>query len=204
MGWYGTRLLPRLLDYGGRQRVTMPLRERVCAGLAGHLLEIGFGSGLNIGFYPPDVSRVTAVEPSDLAWQLSQARRDDAPMPVERSGLDAQSLPYPDDTFDACLSTWTLCSIQDARLALQEVRRVLRPGATLWFVEHGRAPDVSVVRWQQRIEPFQRRMVGGCHLTRPIDRLVTDAGFQLDALDMFYMSESPRVIGATYLGAAHA
>jgi SAM-dependent methyltransferase len=204
MSWYGDRILPRLLDIGGRQAVSFPLRERVCAGLAGDVLEIGFGSGLNIGSYPAEVRRVTAVEPSDLAWQLSHGRRVSATLPIDRGGLDAQALPHQDATFDACLSTWTLCSIPDVGMALREVRRVLRPGGTLRFVEHGLAPEDGVVRWQHRLEPVQRRLFGGCHLTRPIDTLVTDAGFELVALDTFYMDAAPRFIGATYLGEGRA
>ncbi|MFN8519874.1 MAG: class I SAM-dependent methyltransferase [Chloroflexota bacterium] len=204
MGWYGERILPRLLDIGGRHASALPLRARACAGLSGDVLEIGFGSGRNIGSYPAAVARVAAVEPSDLAWELSQDRRAGAPMPIERSGLDAQLLLHEDDSFDACLSTWTLCSIPDVQLALREVRRVLRPGATLWFVEHGLAPDDPVVRWQHRLEPLQHRLFGGCHLTRPIDQLVRDAGFEMVTLDRFYMDASPRFLGATYLGSARA
>lgn len=204
MGWYGTRLLPRLLDIGCGQRVTGGLRARACVGLAGSVLEIGFGSGHNVEHYPLAVERVTAVEPSDGAWRLATRRVFETTIPVERQGLDAQDLPFADRTFDACLSTWTLCSVPEAMIALAEVRRVLQPGGTLHFVEHGIAFDESVRRWQGRLEPLQRRLFGGCHLTRDISGLVTAAGFEVLELDTFYMHGSPRVTGATYLGIARA
>ena len=123
-------------------------------------------------------------------------------MPVERSGLDGQSLPFPDDSFDAALSTWTLCTIPDVAAALAEVRRVLRPGATIHFVEHGLAPDESVCRWQHRLEPLQKRLFGGCHLTRPVADLVTGAGFTITDLDVFYEEGIPKVVGANSRGVA--
>ena len=204
MGWYSTRLLPRLIDIGCGQATTEAPRRRVCAGLSGEVLEIGFGSGHNVAHYPTAVRRVTAVEPSDVAWHLATRRVTAAPVRVERLATDAQALPFPDGAFDACLSTWTLCSIADATAALRELRRVVRPGGTLHFLEHGIAPDESVRRWQGRLEPLQKRLFGGCHLTRAMDDLVTAAGFEITALDTFYMEGSPKVTGATYLGVAHA
>ena len=204
MGWYSTHLLPRLLDIGCGQRTTGALRSRACADLAGSVLEIGFGSGHNIQHYPDAVQRVVAVEPSELAWRLAAARVSGAVVAIDRQAMDAQDLPFADATFDACLSTWTLCSIPDAIVALREVRRVLRPGGTLHFLEHGVGFDDSVRRWQGRLEPLQRRLFGGCHLTRSIGELVTAAGLEVIELDTFYMDGSPKVTGATYLGVARA
>jgi SAM-dependent methyltransferase len=204
MGFYGTAVLPRLVDATCGSRALDPLRRRVCAGLAGDVVEIGFGSGLNAPFYPAAVTRVAAVEPSDLAWRLASERLRAAAVPVRRAGLDGQSLPFADGSYDAAVSTCTLCSIPDVATALAELRRVLKPGGTLHFLEHGLAPDEHVRRWQRRLEPLQRRLVGGCHLTRPIAALVTAAGFTITELDVFYQEGIPKVTGADSLGVAVA
>ena len=178
------------------------MRQRVCDGLEGDVVEIGFGSGLNVPFYPQGVARVAAVEPADVGWKLAEKRLRSTPVPVERAGLDGQSLPFADHSFDAALSTWTMCTIPDLDAALAEVRRVLRPAGTLRFVEHGLAPDENVQRWQRRLEPAQKRLFGGCHLTRPIVDLLTAAGFTITELDVFYEEGTPKILGAMSLGVA--
>ena len=202
MGLYGDHVLPRIIDVACNLKVAREQRRRVCDGLHGEVVEIGFGSGLNVPFYPAAVSRVSAVEPADVAWKLAGKRVDTASIPVVRSGLDGQSLPFPDDSFDSAVSTWTMCTIPDLEAALGEMRRVLKPGGTLHFVEHGLAPDESVQRWQHRLDPLQQRLFGGCHLTRPIVELVKGAGFAVEELDVFYEEGSPKVVGAHSLGVA--
>jgi SAM-dependent methyltransferase len=202
MGFYGEQVVPRMINRACGPKTTATVRGRVCAGLAGEVVELGFGSGHNVPFYPAAVTEVTAVEPSDVGWRLAAGRVSASAVPVQRSGLDGQSLPFPDDRFDAALSTWTLCTIPDVEAALAEVRRVLKPGGRLHFVEHGLAPDERVQRWQRRIEPMQRRVFGGCRLTRPIGPLLTSAGFTLDELDVFYQPGSPKYEGAFSLGTA--
>ena len=204
MGWYSTQVVPRLVNTACGSRVTRARRQQVCAGLHGRVLEIGFGSGLNVPFYPADVQVVDAVEPADVGWRLAARRLAASPVAVRRSGLDGQLLPFADDTFDGALSTWTLCTIPDPLAALREVRRVLRPGAALHFVEHGLAPDAGVQRWQHRLEPFQQRLAGGCHLSRPITALLNDAGWDVLGLQTLYERGAPKVLGADVTGTAVA
>jgi SAM-dependent methyltransferase len=201
MGFYANRIVPRIINTAGGMKSLAVLRRRVCDGLAGEVVEIGFGSGLNIPFYPGDVTRVAAIEPADLGWRLATRRVATSPILIERSGLDGQSLPFADNTFDSALSSWTLCTISDADAALRELRRVLKPGGTLHFIEHGLAPDEKVRRWQRRMEPMQKRLFAGCHLTRPIVDLLTAAGFTIKELDVFYEA-GPKFVGADSLGIA--
>jgi len=202
MGFYEKQVVPRIVNVTCGTKSAEPLRRRVCSGLAGDVVEIGFGSGLNVPFYPAGVTRVAAVEPADVSWKLASRRLAAASVPVQRSGLDGQSLPFADASYDAALSTWTLCTIPDVSGALRELRRVLRPGATLHFVEHGLAPDERVQRWQHRLEPMQKRLFAGCHLTRPIVELLTSAGFTITGVDVFYEKGAPKAMGAESLGIA--
>ncbi len=202
MGLWGDAVLPRLVNQMLGPKRTGHIRERVCAGLSGQVVELGFGSGSNASFYPPTVTEVLAVEPSDLAWQLSESRRQEHRATFTRVGLDGQRLPLEDASVDHALSTWTLCTIPDPSLALAEVRRVLRPGGQLHFVEHGLAPDEHVRRWQHRLEPIQKRVGGGCHLARPIDHLIRAAGFEVSALERYYEPKEPKAFGSLYEGVA--
>lgn len=202
MGIYAEKLLPRIVNKACGMKSNEPLRQRVCAGLHGQVVEIGFGSGLNVPHYPAAVTAVQAIEPADLGWQLAQERVAASPIPVERAGLDGQALPLPDASCDTALSTWTLCTIPDAAAALHEVRRVLKPGGTFHLLEHGLAPHEEVQRWQRRIEPVQKRVGGGCHLTRRIADLVTAAGFTFREVDVFYEDGAPKPFGAATLGVA--
>jgi ubiquinone/menaquinone biosynthesis C-methylase UbiE len=201
---YAERVLPRIMNVACGTKQSRPLRERVCVGLHGQVVEIGFGSGHNVPFYPDRVQRVAAIEPSELSWKLAQDRVSASPVIIEQAGLDGQSLPFADNSFDAALSTWTLCTIPDPVLALTEVHRVLRPGGTLHFIEHGLAPDENVQRWQRRLEPLNKRVAGGCHLTRPILDLLETAGFSVEQVDVFYEAGAPKPMAADSLGVAVA
>ena len=202
MGVYGDHMLPHIINVACGMKASNKLRERACAGLTGDVVEIGFGSGLNVAFYPATVTKVAAVEPADLGWKLAGTRLAEATVPIERSGLDGQKLPFPDDSFDTALSTWTMCTIPDIDAALAELRRVLKPGGTVHFVEHGLAPDENVARWQHRLEPMQKRLFGGCHLTRSAVDLLTNSGFTISEVDRFYEKGAPKFLGADSLGVA--
>src|SRR5262245_23154654 len=179
-----------------------PARARVCEGLVGAVVEVGFGTGLNVPYYPAEVTKVVAVEPSLLCQRIAEPRIAEKAVPVEFGGLTGGRLDLPSGEFDAVLSTWTLCTIPDWDAALAELRRVLKPGGTLHFVEHGHAPDVNVARWQQRLERMQKRLAGGCHLTRQIDEHIEKAGFEIDKMDTYYFEGEPKPMGYTYEGRA--
>jgi ubiquinone/menaquinone biosynthesis C-methylase UbiE len=204
VGFYSERIVPHIVNAACGGKPMRPLRDRVCAGLSGEVVEIGFGSGHNVGSYPATVTRVRAVEPSDVGWKSGAKRRATRAVPIERAGLDGQDLPFDDDTFDAALSTFTLCTVPDASRALRELHRVLKPGASLHFLEHGLAPDEKVQRWQRRLDPLERRLVAGCEFSRPISQLVRDAGFTIIEIDEFYEQRAPKFAGALSLGRADA
>lgn len=203
VGIYATHLRPRLLNAALGPGATQEIRRRVCTGLHGDVVEIGYGSGLNQPYLPLQVDRVTALEPSGTALRLAQGRQAASSVPVVVAGADAQRMPLPDDRFDAALSTWTLCGIADPLAALREVRRVLRPGGMLHFVEHGLAPDASVVRWQRRASGLNKR-VAGCVLDRAVPTLLRQAGFTVLALRTYYDEHSPKPAGYFYEGRAAA
>jgi len=201
MGFYEEQVLPRVTDRALRGKEAARLRARVTAGLSGEVLEVGFGSGLNMPYYPSDVKRVRAVEPSAVARKLAAERLAASTVPVEYIGGDARALPLADGSVDYVVSVLTLCTIPAVDGALTEIRRVLRPGGAFHFMEHGLSPEELVARWQHRLTPLQRRIFGGCHIDRPIGRLVADAGLELIRLDNYYL-KGPRAFGYMFDGIA--
>jgi SAM-dependent methyltransferase len=202
MGFYDDQVVPRAVNLLlGSKSFGRVIRARACAGLHGDVLELGFGSGLNLPYLPPEVAGVWTVEPSGVGRKLAAKRIAASPIPVHDGGLDGARLDFPDDRFDSALSTMTLCTIPDAESALRELRRVLQPGASFHFAEHGLAPDEKVARAQHRFDPWEQRFAGGCHLARDMRALIGDAGFELEELDTRYI-QGPKAWSYMYVGRA--
>ena len=202
MGWYRRYIFPRILDRVLRQPGFQ--RER-CLALApayGKVLEVGFGTGLNLPHYPPVVTSLVALDPI-LALQARVARRlAAAHMPVTCVQDTAESLPFANACFDCVVTTWTLCSIPDVVRALRHIQRVLKPGGRYIFLEHGRSDDPRLARWQDIYNPLHKCLAGGCNVNRPIARLITQSGMQITQLDCFSMPRMPRLLSRTYRGVA--
>lgn len=200
MSLYTDRVLPRVIDVvlGKPFEET---RARVASGLSGEVLEVGFGSGRNVPHYPSAVTGVRAVDPAAEGRRIAARRLAASPVPVSFVGLDGQDLPLDDGSVDHVLVTWTLCTIPDVDKALGEIRRVLRPGGSLHFVEHGRSPDDGAARWQDRMTPFWGRIAGGCHLNRRIPDLIEGSGLVMQRLST-YRASGPEIFSRLYEGVA--
>ena len=202
MSFYRDQILPRVQDKVMARKPTREVRARVCAGLTGNVVEVGFGTGLNARYYPQEVTRVFAIEPSRLCMRLAEPRIARSTVSVESAGLNGERIDLPSEQFDAVLSTWTLCTIPNLEAALAELRRVLKSGGAFHFVEHGHAPDPKIAHWQQRLEPLNKRLAGGCHLTRRISDNLEAAGFDIEHLDTYYFKGEPKPVGYTFEGIA--
>jgi ubiquinone/menaquinone biosynthesis C-methylase UbiE len=182
MSFYQRHVLPYLLHLAMRQKQLVPFRRRVIGAAEGRVLEIGVGSGLNLPLYGPNVRSVVGLEPSPELMRMARERGRAASTSIEFLEASAEAIPLDGGSVDAVVTTWTLCTIPDATGALTEMRRVLKPDGALLFVEHGRAPEPGVARWQDRLDPLWSRIAGGCHLNRKIDDLISASGFRIDAL----------------------
>lgn len=200
MGFYSDIILPRLCDLAMRNRQLVPYRERVIGAAEGRVLEIGAGSGRNLPFYGPFAKQILALEPSIRL--VTMARRvPHHQIPVAFLEASAETIPLDDRTVDTVVTTWSLCTIPHAATALEEARRVLRPGGRLLFVEHGLSPDESVRRWQDRLTPAWKSINGGCHLNRPIQALIEGAGYRIERIETGYMP-GPKPMTFMYEGSA--
>lgn len=187
MGFYTEQVVPRLVEWTLGTSGFDTFRARTTESLSGRVVEIGFGSGLNLPHYPAEVESVLAVEPATVARRRAERRIREAAVSVEHVGHDGQQLPLDDDSCDAALCTFTLCTVPDPSLALAELLRVLRPAGRVHFLEHGLSPDPGVAKWQHRMEPLQRKLADGCHLTRDPVSLVEEAGFVMQRNEQRYV-----------------
>lgn len=198
---YARWFLPRLLDLAMRNRAARAEREKFVPLASGAVLEVGVGSALNLPFYTTRIEALRGLDPSPELLRMARRRVDRAPFPVALLGGSGEELPAKDRTFDTVVTTWTLCTIPDPGRALSEMRRVLKPGGQLLFIEHGRSPDPRVLAWQDRLTPLWRRIGGGCHLNRKIDELILAAGFRITQLETGY-TRGPKPFAYLYRGLA--
>ena len=204
MGFYDKHILPRFINCACGASPIMKQREKVVPNAAGNVLEIGIGTGLNLPYYQSDrVDRLIGLDPSEESWALAAERASHLEFDVEFIGLPGEEIPLEDASIDTVLVTYALCTIPDPVSALRGMARVLRPGGKLIFCEHGRAPDASVRKWQDRINPVWRRIAGGCNLNRDIPALLGEGGFVVDNLEKMYLPKTPRFAGFNYWGSAH-
>ena len=201
MNLYERYILPRLIHVAMRNKVATAERARFVPLASGTVLEVGAGSGLNLPFYGPKVDRLYALDPSRELWRMARRRVEAAPFPVEFLPASAEAIPLDDMGVDTVVMTWTPCTIPSPQKGLTEMTRVLKPGGRLVFVEHGRARELRVARWQDRLTPIWRRVAGGCHLNRPIDLLIVGAGFRLSRIERAYAGR-PKAMEYLYKGVA--
>jgi ubiquinone/menaquinone biosynthesis C-methylase UbiE len=200
MAFWNDTVLPRLIDRGMRNDFMAQHRSRAAPFATGRVLEIGSGSGLNFPEYSDQVEHLFGLEPSSVLCEKAAEMAEDAPFPVEFLQTGAEAIPLETAEIDTVVSSWTLCSIADIEPALQEIRRVLKPGGRFIFIEHGRSPEAGIIRWQDRLEPLTAPLLG-CRLNRPMDELVEAAGFQLESMEKGYM-DGPKLISYHYIGQA--
>ena len=202
MAFYQRVILPRLIDFACGLPAVQTQRAQIIPGAKGRVLEIGFGSGLNLPFYRPDtVVELVGLEPSEEMLRLARRAASDAPFPVKLLSSAAEDIRLGEASFDTVVTTYTLCSVEDPLRALSEMKRVLKPNGQLLFTEHGKAPEPRVRAWQERLNPLWRRVAGGCQLNRDVPQLLKQTGFCVHALDVGYI-DGPRPLTFNYRGVA--
>ena len=203
MGFYTKYIFPRILDWSAGSREFGEYRRRALEPARGETLEIGFGTGLNLPYYPEAVTRLTTIDSENMLEDRVEKRLAARQISVTRMRLDAQGrLPFEDHAFDTVVTTLTLCSIPDAAAALAEMRRALKPEGRFVFFEHGRSDDPKVARRQDRFNPIQKIIAAGCNMNRKIDAMIENAGFEITALDRFSLPNAPRILAEMYRGVA--
>lgn len=199
MSFFEDQILPYCLNLAMRNRIFLPYRKRVIGTAAGRVLEIGIGSGLNLPFYTDRATQVVGLEPSEKLVGMTRRMSKKAPVPLSLQAGSAEAIPFEEASFDTVVTTWTLCTIPGVHTALREMRRVLKPGGRLLFAEHGAAPEAGVLKWQNRLTPAWKKIAGGCHMNRPIGRLVEGCGFAIEQLETGY-AKGPRPLAYMYEG----
>jgi ubiquinone/menaquinone biosynthesis C-methylase UbiE len=202
MGFYSKVIFPRLCDFLLDQPHVAKYRSQLLAAAYGEVLEVGFGTGLNLGHYPAQVRRITTVDPNPGMHRLARRRVKRSRIAVDQRVLGGERLPFEDDRFDCAVSTFTLCSIERVGQALNEVHRVLRPGGRFLFLEHGLSPEPQVQKWQRRLNSLQMRLADGCHLDRNMRELIAAQPFSSVDVVGFYLERTPRTHGYLYRGSA--
>ncbi len=203
MSFYDDHILPHIIHIACGTKPILKQREKIVPQAEGRVLEIGMGSGINIRYYNPDkVEKIWGLEPSAGMRQKAKSRVEAAPFDLEWLDLPAEEIPLDDKSVDTIVLTYTLCTIPDWLSAVKQMRRVLKSSGKLLFSEHGKAPDASVKKWQDRINPLWMKIAGGCHLNRDIPELLIEGGFNIKEMDTLYVPSTPKVTGFTYWGYA--
>jgi len=203
MSFYDDKILPHIIHIACGTKPVLKQREKIVPQAEGRILEIGMGSGINIAYYDPDkVEKLWGLEPSVGMRQKAKARVDTAPFELEWLDLPGEEIPLDNKSVDTIVLTYTLCTIPDWLSAVKQMKRVLKPGGKLLFSEHGKAPDLAVRKWQDRINPYWMKIAGGCHLNRDIPKLLLEGGFDIKQMETLYVPKTPRVAAFTYSGYA--
>ncbi|MDY6897268.1 MAG: class I SAM-dependent methyltransferase [Cyanobacteriota bacterium] len=201
MGFYSQKIFPYLLDWSLSDSTFNQYRQEVLAEVEGEVLEIGFGTGLNLSFYPDEINRIISVDNNPGVHKLAQKRIDNSSITVDHRILSGENLPMADNTFDSVVSTWTLCSIEKVEQAVTEIYRVLKPGGKFFFIEHGLSNEPSIQTWQNRLNPIQNVIADGCNLNRNI-REIVEQQFSRVNVEEFYADKTPKFMGYMYQGVA--
>lgn len=203
MGFYNDKIVPRLVTCACGTKPILKQREKVVPQAQGNVLEIGMGAGHNLPYYDPQrVQSIVGIDPCQTSWRMAASRAAQVGVPLDFVEGSAEKMPLPDAQFDTVLMTFSLCTIPDGHAALAEIGRVLKPGGSLVFCEHGQAPDPGVASWQERINPLWRRLLGGCNINRPIVEWIESAGFAIQQLDQMYLPGTPRIAAFNMWGSA--
>ncbi len=201
MGFYSNLVIPYCIDFAMSGSTLESYRRNLLENVSGEILEIGFGTGLNLPHYPENVDKITTIDPNPGMKRLARSRIAQSQITVDYKVLNGESLPMPDASFDSVVCTWTLCSIPLVNQAISEVHRLLKPGGYFFFIEHGLSPDVQIQVWQNRLTPVQKILADGCHLNRKISDLIAQQ-FNNVNIEQFYAPKLPKVIGYMYQGTA--